>query len=354
MILSSPDLVTPERLTAILREKGAIGESRVTGLRHEPIGIGLFGDTVRFTIDYDRAEPGAPASIAGKFPTVDEAVRANGAAMGMYRIEVNFYREIAADVAIRRPACLYADIDESGGEFGVLLEDMGPARAADQIAGCSRADAEHVFRQAAALHAPRFGDPRLSGIGWLNVRHPNYAGLAAGLADHYRIFRERYEHLVEPDYIAVGERYCSVASALADRGPRQTIIHGDYRLDNMLFDAQDGAVPLVVLDWQSVGVANSGVDTAYFMATSYPIELRRRDERELLAFYHEAMRARGVSGYGWYALWEDYRRGSWVAMITAIAVSALSKQTERGDRMFVRMFRGAAAQMLEHDTLALA
>jgi hypothetical protein len=354
MILSAPDLVTPERLTAILRAKGAIREARVTGLRHEPIGIGLFGDTVRFTIDYDRAEPGAPATIAGKFPTVDEAVRANGAAMGMYRIEVNFYREIAADVAIRRPDCLYAEIDESGGEFGVLLEDMGPARAADQIAGCSRADAEHVFAQAAALHAPRFGDPRLPSIDWLNTRHPTYAAIAAGLADNYRVFRERYEHLVEPDHIAAGERFCAVAGRLVDRGPRQTIIHGDYRLDNMLFDAQRGAVPLVVLDWQSVGVANSGLDTAYFMATSYPIEQRGRDEGELLRFYHEAMQARGVRDYGWGALWEDYRRGSWVAMITAIAVSALSKQTERGDRMFVRMFRGAAAQMLDLGGLAVA
>lgn len=354
MILSAPHLVTPERLTALLREKGAIREASVTGLRHEPIGIGLFGDTVRFTIDYDRTEPGAPATIAGKFPTLDEAVRANGAAMGMYRIEVNFYREIAADVAIRRPDCLYADIDDSGGEFGVLLEDMGPARAADQMAGCSRADAEHVFTQAAALHAPRFGDPLLPEIGWLNTRHPTYAALSAGLAENYHVFRERYEHLVEPEFIVAGERYCAVAPALADRGPRQTLIHGDYRLDNMLFDAQGDAVPLVVLDWQSVGVANSGADTAYFMATSYPIEQRRRDEQELLRFYHEQMQSRGVGDYRWDEVWEDYRRGTWVAMITAIAVSALSKQTERGDRMFVRMFRGAAAQMLDLDSLALA
>ena len=231
---------------------------------------------------------------------------------------------------------------------------MGPARSADQMAGCSRADAEHVFAQAAALHAPRWGDPRLAEIGWLNTRHPTSAALAAGLAENYGVFRERYEHLVAPDHIAVGEKYCAAASRLAGRGPRQTIIHGDYRLDNMLFDAQGGAVPLVVLDWQSVGVANSGADTAYFMATSYPIEHRRRDERELLLFYHEQMRARGVRDYGWDDRWEDYRRGTWVAMITAIAVSALSKQTERGDRMFVRMFQGAAAQMLDLDSLALA
>ena len=65
------------------------------------------------------------------------------------------------------------------------------------------------------------------------------------------------------------------------------------------------------------------------------------------------MRRHGAD-YAWDDLWHDYRRGAWMAMITGIAVSAMSKQTERGDRMFVSMFRGAAAQMLEHDTIALA
>ncbi len=353
MILSSPDRVTPERLTAILRDQGAIREARVTGLRHEPIGIGLFGDTVRFTIEYDRPEPAAPATIAGKFPTVEEQVRATGAALGMYRIEVNFYEQIAPHVPIRRPGCFYSAIDEAGGEFGLLLEDMGPARAADQFAGCSRADAEHVMRQAAALHAPRFCDPALPGIDWLNSRYPTYAGVCAGLAGHLRTFRERYEHLVEPEYLALAERYCDVALPLSQRAPRQSLIHGDYRLDNMLFDAKGGEVPLVVLDWQSIGAANPGNDTAYFLATSYPIDRRSKDERELLGLYHDELRRHGAD-YAWDDLWHDYRRGAWMALITAIAVSSMSKQTERGDRMFVSMFRGAAAQMLEHDTLALA
>lgn len=355
MILSSPDLVTPERLTAILRANGAIDKARVTGLGFEPIGIGLFGDTVRFDIAYDRAEPGAPAAIAGKFPAADPLVRAGGAAIGLYRIEVNFYQQIAADVAVRRPACFHAEIDTSdGGVFGLLLEYVGPARAVDQMAGCTRADAEHALAQAAALHAPRFGDARLPGIDWLNVRYPTYAAVCAGLDGHMRVFRDRYEHLVEPDYIAVAERYVAVASAFAERAPRQAIIHGDYRIDNMLFDAKGGAEPLVVLDWQSVGAANPGNDTAYFLATSYPIEDRARDEGELLRFYHDRMQALGARDYGWDDLWHDYRRGAWLAMVTAIYASAVSKRTERGDQLFVRMLRGAAAQMLAHDSLALA
>ena len=47
-------------------------------------------------------------------------------------------------------------------------------------------------------------------------------------------------------------------------------------------------------------------------------------------------------------------RGAWLGLLTAIFASAVAKRTERGDRMFMRMARGSAAQMLEHDTLALA
>lgn len=355
MILASPEQVTPERLTDILRASGAIDQARVTDIGFEPIGVGLFGDTVRLTIGYDRAEPGAPATLAGKFPAADEQVRANGAAIGLYRIEVNFYQQIARQVLVRRPDCPYAEIDTEGGAFGLLLEDMGPARAADQLTGCSRADAEHVLQQAAALHAPRFGDASLAGIGWMNVRYKTYGEICAQLPHYARVFRDRYDHLIEPEYRLLAERFADVAAGFATvLGPRPTIIHGDFRLDNMLFDAKDGAVPVVILDWQSVGVANPGADISYFLGTSYPIERRSHDERDLLRLYHDRMRTLGARDYGWDDLWRDYRWGAWVGLITAIFASAVSKQTERGDQMFIRMFRGSAAQMLEHDGLALA
>lgn len=355
MILSSPERISPVRLTELLRAKGWVKQAKVVGFSHEAIGVGLFGDTVRFTLVYDREEPGAPASIAGKFPTVNEQVRANGASLNMYSIEIGFYQQIAGQVGIRRPDCVYAEIDDSGAEFGLLFEDMGPARAADQMAGCSRDDAERALTQAAALHAPRFGDAGLHDIAWLNYRYQTYPKVCADLPNYVRIFRERYEAMLEPEHLALAERFAEVAVPLSTVcGPRPAIIHGDFRLDNMLFDAKGGAVPLVVLDWQSVGCGNPCLDVTYFLGTSYPLDQRSRDEKELLRFYHEAMKAQGVRDYAWDDLWHDYRRGAWMALLTAIFASAVSKQTERGDRMFMRMYKGAAAQMLEHDTLALA
>lgn len=52
----------------------------------------------------------------------------------------------------------------------------------------------------------------------------------------------------------------------------QCLWHSDLRADNLLFDAQDGTVPVAVLDWQGVGYGAGTIDVAYFLATSLTTE----------------------------------------------------------------------------------
>ena len=47
---------------------------------------------------------------------------------------------------------------------------------------------------------------------------------------------------------------------------RFSLMHGDYRLDNMLFDPDRTRV--TVVDWQTLGVGLPARDLAYFLATS--------------------------------------------------------------------------------------
>ncbi|MGE4323415.1 MAG: phosphotransferase [Sphingobium sp.] len=354
-ILSAPDMLTPERVTRVLRESGAITDASVVHVDFEPIGAGLLGDTMRFNLRYDRDEPGAPMTLAGKFPAVDPHARAGGKEIGVYLTETRFYQTIAADVPVRAPRCHYAVIDPESCEFGVLLEDVGPARAADQLTGCTRADAEEALRQAAALHAPRFGDADIWSIDWMKIRYGVLGKVCDSFDDYVRTFLERYADMLEPEYQRLTERFAPLVREFALKRPdRYALIHGDFRLDNMLFDAKGGDVPLVILDWQSIAPENPGIDFSYFIGTSYPMDLRARDELDLVRYYHEQMQARGVRTYAWDDVWRDYRRGAWLGLFTAVFASAVTKRTDRGDRMFMRMARGSAAQMVEHDTLSLA
>ena len=68
---------------------------------------------------------------------------------------------------------------------------------------------------------------------------------------------------------------------------RFSLIHGDYRLDNMLFHP-DGK-QIWVVDWQTLGVGLPARDLSYFAATSLEPDVRARVERDLVGDYHSAL-----------------------------------------------------------------
>ena len=70
---------------------------------------------------------------------------------------------------------------------------------------------------------------------------------------------------------------------LAERD-RFALLHGDYRLDNMLF--YPDASRVTVVDWQTLGVGLPARDLAYFTATSLKPELRSAIEKDLVDEYH--------------------------------------------------------------------
>src|SRR5580698_4120823 len=159
-------------LTARLREVGALRESRVTGYSTQSVGNGLVGTGVRFSLQYDAAEPGAPANVVGKFPSDDPTSRQSGAGMRLYLREVNFYRHIAPTVKINTPRVYASGFDPGSHDFFLLFEDMAPARGGDQLTGCDVADAATAMVEIAALHGPRWGDPGLDALDWLGLPQP--------------------------------------------------------------------------------------------------------------------------------------------------------------------------------------
>ncbi|MFW2828596.1 phosphotransferase [Sphingomonas sp. ID0503] len=353
VVAETPEHITPEVMTDLLRGAGVLPEGHVVNVRFSPVGVGLLGDTVRFEITYDADRSTAPLTLAAKFAAKDPVARRTGIDLGLYLTETRFYQELAQTLAVRAPRCYHASISD-GGEFCILLEDVSPARAANQVTGCSRADAEHAMRQAAAIHAPTFGDSNVWDVPWMKARRAIFSGVAANFDAHLAEFRRRYSDLLEPEYMRLAQNFASKVSVFVEQMPeRFSLIHADFRLDNMLFDANGGADPLVILDWQSVAPENPALDFAYFLGTSYPVDHRRRDEDDLLRLYHDTLLEQGQKDYGIDDIRQDYRRGAWLGLFTAIFSSAVAKRTERGDQVFMTMARGAAAQMLDHETLKM-
>jgi hypothetical protein len=343
-VLRSVGELTPEWMSA------ALGSGPIGSLRVEKIGTGQMSESHRVAIGYAAGARRGPASVVVKTASEDERSRATGVGLGIYEREVRFYDELAPRIGGPLAGCHLAVID-SDGSFTIVLEDLAPAAQGDQIAGCTPAQALLAIDSLARLHAPVFADPVLGATPWLNQGDVLTQALVAQLLE---AFLERYEGRVAPEHVEVCKRFvASLDGWVAQREPPLGLVHGDYRLDNMLFGAGEAPRAFAVVDWQTVGWGAVMTDASYFIGGSLSLEDRRRHERDLLRAYHDALRQHGVRGFGWEECWEGYRRQAFLGVLMTVAPAMLVQRTERGDEMFLVTLARYAQQVLDLDALEL-
>ena len=348
MFPRSPEDVTAAWLDEVLHGCGALREARVVGAAPSVVGTGQMGTSVRFALEYDAHDAGAPRSVVCKLASSDPTSRSTGLSLRTYEVEVRFYREIARTVAIRMPACHCAEIDLATGEFVLVLEDLAPCVQGDQLAGCTVEQAALAMEELAKLHAPRWNDPGLGSVEWLNrnATDASHAFSEMFLPQLLPGFLERYADRLTPTHVTLAELLMrNIGRFVRERPGPRAVQHGDYRLDNMLFGTAAGGHPLAVVDWQTVVWGAPAFDASYFLGAGLRVDDRRRHERDLLRSYHAALVASGVTGYGWDDLWMDYRRYAFGGFLMAIGASMMVVQTERGDEMFLTMIERHGAQI---------
>ena len=319
------------------RASDALAGASVTAVETEPLGTGQMCDSVRVRLTYD-APTDAPAVLVAKLPAADETSRATAVAMRSYEKEVRFYEQLATGLLIPTPRVFHVALDADDlSRFVLLLEDLAPASQGDQLVGCTLGVAESAVEELVGLHAPRWGDPTLADIEWLTGdRAMGIAMLTMLLPTLWEGFKERYTTDLGADVHAAGASlFANLGNYLTPTGGPETVVHGDYRLDNLLLHA-DGTVAGVV-DWQTCTVGPALHDVAYFIGAGLRAEDRRAHEETLVREYHRSLEAAGVTGYPWEQCWTDYRRGTFAGLMMAVAASMLVERTARGDEMFLTM-----------------
>ncbi|MFV2178545.1 phosphotransferase family protein [Actinomadura sp. LOL_016] len=323
-VIDTPDGLTPEALSEIF-------EAPVTGVRWEKVGSGQIGACYRLRLD---GADGVPRRLVAKLAAEDEAARAF--LWPVYRAEVSFYRDLAATVKVRTPRCHHAAISEDHTSFVLLLDDLHPAVQGDQLAGCTPERAAGAVANLAGLHGPRWCDSTLLDLPWLNaVGDDDAAQLGEVFGPAVETFVERFAgELADRDVRTLRDTAEAIAAWVVGRPERFGPVHGDYRLDNLLF-GDDGRVTAV--DWQTIGVGHPLRDLAYFLGTSLRPDDRAARERDLVGVYHAELRRHGVTGYDLDDCYDDYRFAGLQGPLITVLGCAYGTRTERGDRMFLTM-----------------
>ena len=345
----SPDEVTAQWLSDVLSrpERTVV----VDAVEVTPIGTGQTGATYRIAAHFRTPSPDAPDSFVVKLPAQDDAVRDRVALS--YRSEHAFYTGVADTVAVPVPRCYHCELADDGAEFVLLLADMAPAEQADQIRGCTPAEAEVAVTALAGLHGPRWRDPAWLSFAGTVMPKPDEP-TARGLGDITRLaasttIEKLGARMTEADRATVLESADLIADWLLRAPDRFSILHGDYRADNLLFG--DGQV--TVVDWQTLAVGLPARDLSYFLGTSLVPHERAQHERALVERYHRALTAFGVVDYDVETCWQDYRFAMLQIPLISTLGFAFSTTTDRGDDMMLAMLERGSSAIRELGTLEM-
>jgi aminoglycoside/choline kinase family phosphotransferase len=342
-----PADVTSEWLSAVLT-------AEVKEVDVSPIGTGQTGATYRVSATYATDQPELPATFAIKLPAQDDAVRER-VALG-YRSEVEYYARVADKMRIPVPRCFHHDITEDGGDFVLLLADMAPAVQGDQIAGCTAQEALLAVDALAGLHGPSWCQAEWIELTCISMPKPGDDAAAKGLGDISQmaagiLIDKLGASMSTEDQETLTAAMSLVTPWLMAEPQRYALMHGDYRLDNMLFDPDRTSV--TVVDWQTVGVGLPARDLAYFTATSLDPVFRADIEKQLVGRYHQALLGYGVTDYDLDTCWRDYRLGVVQAPLLTGLGFAFASSTERGDEMILTMMSRGCQAIRELGTLDL-
>jgi aminoglycoside phosphotransferase (APT) family kinase protein len=327
-IPTSPEAITATWLTEVLAPRGEARAVEVLDAHSGTTG------RARLRVDW-QAPCDLPEALFAKLCPTDPTSQAMVVETGMGRREATFYARLANEVPVRVPTPFFADWNEDGTTYVMLMEDLASAGCSFPTSGSSEtlSWAESLVDGLARLHAHYWDSPRWQqDLSWVETPMRNDWGrilMQMGMDQ----FRDR----MQADWVALVDLYLqddAAYSGLLEQG-EQTLIHGDSHLGNLFVD--DGQIGW--LDWACFSRGPGMRDVAYFLTNSLDAQFRRRHERELLERYRRRLGEAGGPERSAEAIWQDYRRlagYSFVSAVTTAAAGSRMQSVEVGERAMAR------------------
>lgn len=319
--------------------------------RAERVGNGTSTQVWRIHIGYNVAgSGGAPPTLIVKLPSAERPDSVTeGDLIGCAR-EGAAYRFLGDTPPMRIPRCYHAA--NEGVRFDLVIEDLGEdARPGDQIAGCSAEDAALVVRELAALHAAYWRSDKLDGLDWPMRMQAIGGTIAPFYAGGIEVLRNGAGKDWDAGMFELIEAVAPLVAPFLQSEPATTLIHGELRVDNVLFEADGKRACLIDLAGMSIGDPQR--DLAYFLTGSLDPADRRACERALVADHAATIRAVDPD-YSDEAAWDAYRANAIAGLIYTVAAARVIPETPHNAALLTALARRNVAAITDLDGIAAA
>lgn len=357
-IPASVNEIDVEWIRKALCDQGLL-HSSVEKMSVEPMGagVGLMAEMARLRLSYAGQDPvdqtptyhtQTPATLVAKCAAQNEN-REVARILDFYRRESDFYNHLSSECPLETPRSYFSAVDPESYDCVFIMEDLGEVMISDQVAGASKEQAEHSITAIAEMHGK-----------WWNAEKNYPWAYDFHSDDELKKLRDMIympaletaiekfsEHISEPMkkvMRTVGEHYDTLFPSIAKSN--HTFIHGDYRLDNIVYESGVEGLTSKVLDWQISGKGAAMFDITYFLSQSLTPTLCGQLEKQLIEIYHDSLMAKGGADYSLDQCWQDYRLWSLFCLIYPVSVcGTLDVANDRG--------RQLATVMLERNLSAI-
>ena len=306
------------------------------------VGVGLLANVTRVVLRDGRR-------LFVKLPSTDPRARSIAQQFGYYAREAGAYRSLLDRSGLATARC-HAVVDTEHGP-ALILDELVDHSSADQLVGATIGQALAAADLLGDLHARFWNDPVLAVCAWL----PGPTDAVITMYDHlfaltWESFCAMTVDLLPEAHLRAAEgfigRFAEVCAEFA-RAPR-TLVHGDFRLDNLLFAPAGHAA---AIDWQLAAWGRGAYDLAFFASGSIDDGVLAQLEPALIARYHARLVTNGVQGYSLAACRHDYLGGLVMNLPNPVtALVAVPPGNERGARLLRENARRALATVARHAT----
>jgi Ecdysteroid kinase-like family len=332
-----PNDITNEWLTAALQSGGHLPSgASVSAMKRRPVGegVGMLGLIEVVTPTYSGDAKDAPASVVVKYPTEVEANLVVATTFNVYQREVLFCQHVAPKAGMRVPK-VYFSAFKGETSFIIVMEDLSDYTMGDQVEGCSIARAEVAMRELGLLHAAFWEKVDTPEYEFLPYHFPGLhaeamlGGARAGWDNMVSIFGD----LVCDEIKSNKDRFLDAVPKMQEWLVEHpyTLIHGDFRMDNLMFGTKAEHSALAAIDFQGALRCKGIQDVAYLLSHNMDVTECRANEQRLVELWRSTLEANGVKGYSPDQAWSDYKRAVlYLWVYVAVIAGTLDPSNERG------------------------